>query len=101
MGKKPSNVTISGMTMPKRCADCQLFNNSGEFCVLTYEYMPRRKKNAGRGAECPLVEIVTCADCIHGERRKVGGIPVNYCHDSRGFTLLEWCSRGERKGEKK
>ncbi len=46
-------IAIKGMEMPKSCADCE----RGSICGYGLGY--------GRPDDCPLVEIVTCKNCIH------------------------------------
>ena len=51
--------------MPKCCHwDCPLCNEDGGACMLgAYDQKTDTKKE--RAKNCPLVEIVTCKDCIH------------------------------------
>ena len=72
-------VAIKDMKMPKSCNDCEFNCKHYEFNCHYYSYC-QFDKNAGkklhewlrdllpeegRASICPLVEIVTCKDCIH------------------------------------
>lgn len=61
-------IAIKDMEMPKCCHwDCPLCNEDGGACMLdAYDSKADTKKE--RASNCPLVEIVTCKDCIKGQR---------------------------------
>lgn len=89
-------IAIKGMEMPSCCAECkfcinQKTNDYGSYgqCVA-HNCETVNTLNWSLPPSCPLVEIVTCKDCIH--RDKYGcrhGHPN--CKDNF------WCADAERR----
>ena len=97
------NILIKGMERPKNCDECWALDDNGDYpmCLITqeqrgYDFNTRAKVMD----RCPLIEIVTCRECIHRvedsdfqrghsclKRRSNGGL---YCEDN------DFCSYGER-----
>lgn len=94
-------IAIKGTEMPKSCLDCPI---SHEDKVVDY-ICTKTGKNVYLYANevhpnCPLVEIVTCKDCIKGQRECsnskkycmwTGRITEDdfYCKDGKRLTIKE------------
>lgn len=111
------SILIKGMEMPKVCAECPFREVRYDPGYYNYEHCKALGKIFNEHSmeidvfeekfnDCPLVEIVTCGECIHFHYDKpyiIQGIPVlghevcdfwgNGCKTNpNGF-----CSYGERR----
>ena len=51
-------VYIKGMTMPKSCFECDLYDDENNFCKAQKEYMPFASLGRDyKDANCPMVEV--------------------------------------------
>ena len=51
-------VYIKGMTMPKSCFECDLYDDENNFCKAQKEYMPFASFGRDyKDANCPMVEV--------------------------------------------
>ncbi len=84
-------VAIKDMEMPKGCSKCPLhfFDPiEGLCCQMISEHIDCKPKH-DMDSRCPLVEIITCKDCIHYDKElkecMVNNIQCNddfYCADA-------------------
>ena len=87
-------VGIKGMEMSKSCSECPFKANDYVCglldCAFSCNYFKERNYN------CPLVEIVTCKDCIKGQREYTDS--KKYCMWIGRITEDDfYCGYAERK----
>ena len=90
-------IAIKGLEeMPSCCRHCPCSDDSQ--CNLTTQYNDLK----GRPDDCPLVEIVTCKNCEHWDKRSTPRVPdekeYHYCH-LEDFNTAEdyYCADAERR----
>ncbi len=94
-------VGIKDMEMPENCLDCPISHED----KIDYYICGKTGKNVYLYAneihpDCPLIEIVTCKDCVSRDTRteKDG---FAYCSKKGMDTHKEYfCPKGERKDKK-
>jgi len=83
-------IAIPNMDKPKECKECQWHldfyiedEQVGGLCTIT--------EKDDRENDCPLIDIVTCGECIHyrGDH--------NYCDNDYFAKENGFCSYGERR----
>ena len=82
------NVAIKNMEMPRGCQSCRI----GEFINCQYSYIAEYSSDykSDRHEDCPLVEIVTCQDCVYGV--------FGECKKFHHYTMKDdFCSFGKRR----
>lgn len=97
-------VAIKGMKIPNRCEECKFClrqgaNDYGSFgeCLL----QKNKRVNCltlSRDDDCPLVEVITCKDCKHWDKKE------KYCEhlaNTIGWFVCTsedfYCKNAERK----
>lgn len=87
-------VAIKDMEMPKSCWNCNFCcDKNGYYCGISYNPLARKVvdiPSENRPTDCPLTEIVTCADCVYG----VFGECKKFHHYT---TKDDFCNFGERR----
>lgn len=103
------SLILKGIDMPKDCDDCMFnFYREGDSCPACYltKHIVIRKKKESIPTDCPLIEIVTCGECIHFHYDKpyiIQGIPVlghevcDFWGDGCKTNPNGFCSHGERR----
>jgi len=88
-------VAIKDMEMPKCCNECPFRANDYVCRLLDYAFSCNHFKE--RNYNCPLVEIVTCKDCIYCRADVVEGIEYLWC-DKDDYATSEnyYCGGGKR-----
>ena len=85
-------IAIPNMDKPKECKECQWHldfyiedEQVGGLCTIT--------EKDDRENTCPLIEIVTCGECIcyRGDH--------NYCYNDYFARENGFCSYGERRSD--
>lgn len=65
-------IAIKDMEIPKNCAECNMTTCKGKDAPWNYVCSINLKdidfNETDRAEHCPLVEIVTCKDCIHRDK---------------------------------
>lgn len=94
-------IAIKGMEeIPKNCAECSLVTDDmfgDATCVLLCDEWEDNEKH--RAENCPLVEIVTCKDCIKGQRERSNS--KKYCMWTGRITEDDfYCKDGKRREQK-
>jgi hypothetical protein len=100
-------IAIPNMSKPKECKECQWHldfyiedEQVGGLCTIT--------EKDDRENTCPLIDIVTCGECIHFHYDKpyiIQGIPVlghevcDFWGDGCKTNPNGFCSYGERRSE--
>ena len=86
-------IVIKDMKMPKSCFQCDFYSNEyGCKLKFTEECNPSVEKPI----DCPLAEIVTCKDCIKGQRERSNS--KKYCMWTGRITEDDfYCADGERR----
>lgn len=82
------SVLIRGMEMPKCCNDC-LLNGCDHW--ETFELRTTRRSD-----DCPLEEVIICADCAHYSVYGNGCQGMCNLYDTIKFNE-EYCNEGRRK----
>ena len=91
-------IAIPNMSKPEFCDNCPLWNEDRLVCGYTAK--------VSRMFKCPLINIVTCGECIHFHYDKpyiIQGIPVlghevcDFWGDGCKTNPNGFCSYGERK----
>ncbi len=95
-------VYIPNMEMPKSCVECHWYYECyDEHCTLGKFLLRKYPTDVSeepyildvqRHPKCPLIDIVTCGECIHHDD--------GLCHRPKWSFAVEptdFCSYGERK----
>lgn len=105
------SILINGMEMPTNCGDCYFEQIGAEeeeedeygdtcisYCLLTEWRIALSNRDDMKLPSCPLVEIVTCRECIHFEDAKDD--ICGYCYEhERDIKDNDFCSYGERRAD--
>lgn len=51
------SIVIKGMEMPKRCFDCDLYDDENQFCKAQKEFMPMAVLGNYKDKDCPIVAL--------------------------------------------
>jgi hypothetical protein len=95
-------LVIKDMELPKSCLLCPLIDNDGWYsCDIKPEARVVIEYDQ-RANDCPLVEIATCKDCEHWEKRLSPQTPTNkeyhFCPMIDMYTSYDFfCKDGERR----
>lgn len=91
------------MEMPKNCSECNMTTCKGKDEPWNYACSINLKdidfNETKRPKYCPLVEIVTCKDCIHWDKYSVTRDPLYHYCNMDDFNTKEdyFCALGKRK----
>lgn len=93
-------VAIKNMKMPKSCWNCNFcYNRNGYYCEISHNLLAREVADIpseNRPTDCPLVEIVTCKDCVKGHKyQNVDECYCDYLQDDVDTDF--YCAEGERR----
>lgn len=82
-------IAIPNMDKPKNCMDCIVEEYAD--CDVWKGVVSASKYKDRRYEHCPLIDIVTCGECIcyRGDH--------NYCYNDYFARENGFCSYGERK----
>ena len=81
-------IAIPNMDKPKSCWGC-----FAEYDTIICQILEERIPTDGNHPDCPLIDIVTCGECIcyRGDH--------NYCANDYFARENGFCSYGERRSE--
>ena len=100
-------IAIPNMELPKTCYDCDSDFASSFGCEEWWGWVFKEYKEK-RSPDCPLIDIVTCRECIHFHYDKpyiIQGIPVlghevcDFWGDGCKTNPNGFCSYGERRSD--
>lgn len=93
-------IAIKDKEMPKNCSDCNMTTCKSKDEPWNYVCSINLKdidfNETERAEHCPLVEIITCKDCVKGQREYTDS--KKYCMWTGRITEDDfYCADAERK----